>query len=120
MSFRVTKDTVRPAPVSFKLDGKEIVGYPGETLAAALLGVGIVACRRDGQGRARGPYCNMGTCFECLVEVRATFASNESEDELTRGWVRVRACLAPVVADIEVRSVNRPSAPHPTDVNSND
>ena len=110
MSFRVTKDTRRPAAVSFKFDGREILGYPGETIASALLADGVVACRQDSRGRGRGPYCNMGTCFECLVEVRGTMESSGAEHEPASGWTCVRACLACVVANIEVRSVNRPLA----------
>lgn len=43
---------------------------PGDsTLAAALLGLGITAFRRDGHGAPRAPVCGMGTCHECRVEV---------------------------------------------------
>jgi aerobic-type carbon monoxide dehydrogenase small subunit (CoxS/CutS family) len=41
----------------------------GASLAAALLGLGVTAFRRDGDGHSRAPLCGMGTCFECRVAV---------------------------------------------------
>jgi sarcosine oxidase subunit alpha len=44
----------------------------GASLAAALLGLGVSAFRRDLGGRPRAPVCGMGTCFECRVSVDGT------------------------------------------------
>ena len=42
----------------------------GISVAAALLAVGIHNFRESAVGRApRAPYCMMGVCFECLVEI---------------------------------------------------
>ncbi|WP_320534148.1 (2Fe-2S)-binding protein [Robbsia andropogonis] len=42
----------------------------GRSIAAALLAVGIQRFRSSSvSGVARAPYCMMGACFECLVEV---------------------------------------------------
>lgn len=41
----------------------------GETVAAALTASGITALRRTRNGEARGVFCGMGVCFECLVTV---------------------------------------------------
>ena len=41
----------------------------GETVAAALAAAGISALRRSRSGEARGIFCGMGVCFECLVTV---------------------------------------------------
>ena len=57
-------------PVEFEFEGKPVVAQAGETLAAALIAAGIVALRetvRDGE--TRGPYCMIGNCFECRVEI---------------------------------------------------
>ena len=51
------------------IDGVEVQVFCGETVAAAMLAAGIVAFRRDGRGRPRGLYCNMGTCCECMVGI---------------------------------------------------
>lgn len=80
-------------------------GYPGETIAAALLAGGVRGFRRDSGGVLRGPYCNMGTCFECLVEVRGGSGLDADAGGHVRGsWRLVRACLTAVSADVQVRS----------------
>jgi hypothetical protein len=39
-------------------------------VAAALLAAGIVACRTTPVGDVpRAPFCMMGVCFDCLVEI---------------------------------------------------
>lgn len=56
--------------ISFQYDGRKLVGYRGDTVAAALLAAGVVSMRTaavsDGP---RGPYCMMGACFDCLVMI---------------------------------------------------
>jgi D-hydroxyproline dehydrogenase subunit gamma len=53
----------------------EIDGAPHEvpahySVAAALLENGTLACRTTPvSGAARGPFCMMGVCFDCLVEI---------------------------------------------------
>jgi hypothetical protein len=51
------------------VDGVPVEAFPGETVATALLASGRRAFRRTAQGDLRGPFCNMGVCFECLVTV---------------------------------------------------
>ena len=51
-------------------DGVGIAATEGETVAAALLAAGIVATRDTTvKGTPRGPFCMMGVCFDCLVEI---------------------------------------------------
>ncbi|WP_138464359.1 (2Fe-2S)-binding protein [Poseidonocella sp. HB161398] len=67
--FRTT-DTEAAAAVEFTWEGQALAGREGDTVAAALLAAGIAATRSHPlDGAARGPYCLMGTCFECLVEI---------------------------------------------------
>ena len=41
-----------------------------ETVAAALLAAGVGYTRTTAkEGQRRAPYCQMGVCFECLVEI---------------------------------------------------
>jgi len=43
---------------------------PGRSIAAALLAAGVRRFRSTPvSGAARAPYCMMGACFECLVDV---------------------------------------------------
>jgi hypothetical protein len=102
MGFRVNKDTQRPAPLTFSFDGASVTAYPGETIAAALIASNVSVFRRDTRGAPRGPYCNMGTCFDCLVEVRIA-ADADANHSAHASWRVVRACLAAVASDLEVR-----------------
>ncbi len=56
--------------VRFEFDGHEVATWPGTTVAAALLAAGITTLRSTAvSDAARGPFCMMGTCFDCLVRV---------------------------------------------------
>ena len=105
MGFRVRSGTARPPPITFTFDGVPIEAYPGETLAAALIANDVRGFRRDLRGELRGPYCNMGTCFECVLEVRDRAATGSSA---AGAWYTVRACLTRVQAGLEARSRKTP------------
>ena len=73
------------------VDGRLIEAVEGESVACALLAAGIVTFRYASVSRApRGPYCLMGVCFECLVEID--------------GEPACQACLTPVRAGMRVRT----------------
>lgn len=56
--------------VRFTIDGRDAEARRGDSVAAALLAAGMDACRTTpASGAARGPYCLMGVCFECLVVI---------------------------------------------------
>lgn len=56
--------------VNLSVDGNPVTAFAGDSLAAALLAAGIVACRTTPvSGAPRAPYCMMGICFECLVTI---------------------------------------------------
>ncbi|WP_397467236.1 (2Fe-2S)-binding protein [Pseudosulfitobacter pseudonitzschiae] len=60
----------------------------GENLAAALLVAGIMPFRQTPvSGAPRGPFCMMGACFDCLVEI----------DGVTR-----QACMLTVTRDMAI------------------
>jgi len=101
--LRVTAGTRRGERCTFMFEDMRIDAYQGETIAAALLASGRREFRRDSLQRPRGPYCNMGTCFECVVEVRS-----ESSDGGPFTWRVVRACLVAVADGLTVRSVTLP------------
>lgn len=69
--MRLKHQDMRPAgaPVRLSFDGREIEALEGETIAAALAASDIVAVRQARSGAPRGPFCGMGVCFDCLVEV---------------------------------------------------
>lgn len=68
LGLRVDNGVGREPPFTFSLDGREIIAFPGETIAAALLAAGIRGLRRTEKGdQSRGIFCGMGICFDCLV-----------------------------------------------------
>jgi len=58
----------RRVPVRFA--GEVLMLPEGANLAAALLAAGVTVLRHTPvSGAPRAPYCMMGACFDCLVEV---------------------------------------------------
>lgn len=74
-----------PAPdgITLSLDGRSVVVPAGTSLAAAALVAGLLPTRRTAvSGAPRAPYCMIGVCYDCLMEVD--------------GVPNVQACLTPV------------------------
>ena len=84
VSLRLRTPGIVPqgAAASIDFEGRAIPALEGETVAAALTAAGIAALRRARNGEARGVFCGMGVCFECLVTVD--------------GRPGQRACMTPV------------------------
>lgn len=79
------------ASVRIWFNGEALDVPAGINLAAALLAVGIRQTRSTPvTGAPRAPYCMMGVCFECLVEVD--------------GQASRQACLLSVREGMQVRS----------------
>jgi predicted molibdopterin-dependent oxidoreductase YjgC len=89
-SRRLAHGVVRPAPVAIELDGEQLEAYPGESLAAAMLAAGRRAFRATRSGAPRGPLCNMGVCFDCVV--------------LVEGLGEARACMTAVHEGLRVHT----------------
>lgn len=70
----------------------EPLSVPGErSVAAALLAGGVSRFRATPvSGSPRAPYCMMGACFECLVEID--------------GVPSRQSCMVPVRAGMRIRS----------------
>jgi len=90
---RLTSGVARGDRITLYIDDQPIAAYAGETLATALLAAGYLTFRHDRTGRPRGPYCNMGVCFDCLVRV---------DDQ------RVRACMTAAADGLRV-ALDKPS-----------
>ncbi len=58
--------------VSIVINGTTLEVPAGVTVAAALLGHGVFAFRRDLHGAPRAPLCGMGSCMECRVTIDGT------------------------------------------------
>jgi predicted molibdopterin-dependent oxidoreductase YjgC len=66
--FRRLED-LRPE-ITLLFEGREVTARAGDSVAAALLGAGLRSFRATPVSRsARAPWCMMGVCFDCLVEI---------------------------------------------------
>lgn len=66
---------INPAVATLRItfDGTEIAATEGETVAAALLAANIPTFRETPvHATPRAPFCMMGICFDCLVEIDGT------------------------------------------------
>ena len=81
-----------PVPlVEFTFDGAVVSGRDGEPIAAALFAAGYRVLRTMPRfGDARGGYCMIGRCTDCLV--------------IVDGFPNVPACRMPVSAGQVVRT----------------
>lgn len=67
--FKRLDHTPEPT-VTITIEERQITVPATDSVAAAMLAAGIIANRTTPvSGAPRGPYCLMGTCFECLVEI---------------------------------------------------
>ena len=68
--FARRPDATPAAAVAVVVDGVTVEAREGDSVAAALLAAGVVAFRAGAiDGAPRGPWCLMGACFECVVDV---------------------------------------------------
>ena len=69
--------------VTFTYDGKEMQGYEGEPIAAALKANGVMVHRYTmKQHKPRGIFCAIGRCTDCVMVVD--------------GEPNVRTCMTPL------------------------
>jgi len=70
MSIRIEGAVDRGAAVEVVVDGRPVEAYLGECVAAALYASGVRELRRSPTaGGARGMFCLMGVCQECVVRI---------------------------------------------------
>jgi 2Fe-2S iron-sulfur cluster binding domain len=77
--------------IEFTFDGATVGGREGEPIAAALFAAGFRVLRTMPRfGDARGGYCMIGRCTDCMVVVD--------------GIPNVPACLTPISVGLDVRT----------------
>ena len=83
-----------PRPVChLSFEGQPLEAKAGDSVAAALLATGITQFRTTpATGAPRGPWCLMGVCFDCLVEID--------------GQANRQACLIPVAEGMGIRRMH--------------
>lgn len=83
--------------IHWTFNDRVCTGYPGESVAAALLRQNVLFVRHHPvDASPRLPYCMMGQCQECLV--------------LVDGGPAQRACMLPVRESMRVRSTGSTDA----------
>jgi predicted molibdopterin-dependent oxidoreductase YjgC len=76
--------------VTILVEGDPVEAAAGDTVAAAVLGAGISSVRTTPvSGSPRSPYCLMGVCFDCLMEID--------------GVPNQQSCMTPVRDGMRVR-----------------
>jgi D-hydroxyproline dehydrogenase subunit gamma len=77
-------------PVTIHLDDQPVVAAAGESVAAAVLAAAGPPTRTTAvSGAPRAPYCMMGICFECLMEIDG-IASRQACRVMVREGMRIR------------------------------
>lgn len=77
--------------VRFTFDEKEVEGYEGEPIAAALKAAGLMVHRYTKKGhKPRGIFCAIGRCTDCVMVVD--------------GVPNVRTCVTPLKEGMDVRT----------------
>ena len=77
--------------IRFYLDGKEMYGYEGDTIAAALMAAGVTTHRHTRKkGTPRGRFCAIGRCTDCVMVVD--------------GQINVRTCITPLKEGMQVQT----------------
>jgi sarcosine oxidase subunit alpha len=77
--------------VLFFVDDDEYEAREDDTVLSALLASGIkVFCRSSVTASARGPYCGIGVCFDCLLTIE--------------GEGKTQACLTVIRNEMRIRT----------------
>lgn len=99
----VEGDPAEPRPgeaIAITVDGQPVKAWPGQSVAAALMADGRDSWRTTRGGeRARGVFCGIGSCFDCLVVVN--------------GLPDVRACQRVVGAGDRIETQRGAVLPEP-------
>ena len=77
--------------VKFTFDGKELEGYAGEPIAAALKAADVMVHRyTQKEHKPRGIFCAIGRCTDCVM--------------IVDGVPNVRTCITPLKAGMCVKT----------------
>lgn len=77
--------------VHFQLDGKDMTGCEGESIAAALKAAGVMVHRYTAKAhKPRGVFCAIGRCTDCVM--------------IVNGQPNVRTCITPLEEGMVVQT----------------
>lgn len=84
-------ETPKRREVTFLYDGKEMKGFEGEPIAAALRAAGVLVHRHTKKrDEPRGIFCAIGRCTDCVM--------------IVDGKPNVRTCITPLVEGMNVQT----------------
>ncbi len=80
--------------IAIELDGETVTVPAAVSVAAALLYLDAIPMRNTlVSGAPRAPFCMMGVCFECLIEIDGVGDQRACQVQVRRG-MRVRLQLS--------------------------
>lgn len=83
--------TQKGKQVTFTFDGKELTGYEGEPVAAALKAAGVMVHRyTQKEHKPRGIFCAIGRCTDCVM--------------IVDGMPNIRTCVTPLQEGMTVQT----------------
>lgn len=96
MNSRINEHPILGVPlkgkmVKFLYDGREVEGYEGEPISAALKSAGVMVHRyTKKQHKPRGIFCAIGRCTDCVM--------------IVDGKPNVRTCVTPLREGMKIRT----------------
>ncbi|MEE9335468.1 MAG: (2Fe-2S)-binding protein [Granulosicoccaceae bacterium] len=89
IAFRFRRIDTPAAPVvNWLYEGNALTACEGDTVAAALLASGIDYTRTTPVNNTpRAPFCMMGTCFDCLMDIDGVPNQQACQMVVTEGMV---------------------------------
>jgi len=82
--------------IAIELDGETVTVPAAVSVAAALLYLDAIPMRSTPvSGAARAPFCMMGVCFECLIEVEGVGDQRACQVQVQPGMRLRRQLRAP-------------------------
>ena len=91
--------------VSIEFEGASLEVPAGISVAAALLSAGVVKFRTSIVGEApRAPFCMMGVCFECLLEIDGVPSRQSCMIGVRDGMIIKRQAGGKKLPDFETKS----------------
>ena len=77
--------------VTFSYDGKQLEGYEGEPISAALKAAGVMRHRYTAKTHEpRGVFCAIGRCTDCVM--------------IVDGKPNIRTCITPLKEGMQVQT----------------
>jgi predicted molibdopterin-dependent oxidoreductase YjgC len=88
--FRLRREPAAAAMIAVAVEGRMVRVPAGASAAAAMLAAGWRSVRETPvSGAARGPYCMIGVCFDCLAEIDG-MANRQSCMVVVRPGMKIR------------------------------